>query len=155
MNYCTLNSYGSQTPLAIRSCQLTNESDSAFVGMLEAYRNTGGLARAQEVFNLFKSHNDLGVTTLARWISLRRVLSLEWNADVWLPLFQFERQCMTIKPTFVPVLAELNQAFTPWELAYWCAQPHRWLDGDSPANMLDADAPRVLRAACSDHFALQ
>jgi hypothetical protein len=28
------------------------------------------------------------------------------------------------------------------------------LDGQRPADALDADAPRVLRAACADRFAL-
>ncbi|NVO06977.1 MAG: hypothetical protein HXX19_14100 [Rhodoferax sp.] len=107
------------------------------------------------MFTLFKSRNGLGVATLARWIARRSVLSLEWNADVWMPLFQFERQCMNVKPALEPVLAELNPIFTPWELTHWCAQPHRWLDGISPANTLDVDAKRVLRAACADHFALQ
>jgi hypothetical protein len=123
--------------------------------MLESYRSSGGLARAQEVFTLFKHRSDLGVATLARWIARRNVLSLEWHADMWLPLFQFERDCMAIKPSLEPVFAALNPVLTPWELAYWCAQPHRWLDGDSPANTLDTDAPRVLRAACVDRMALQ
>jgi hypothetical protein len=132
-----------------------NELDHAFIGMLELYRSSGGLARAQEVFALFKSRSDLGAATLERWIERRAVLSLQWHAEVWLPLFQFERQCMTIKPTLEPVFAALNPVLQPWELASWCAQPHRWLDGDSPANALDADGPRVLRAACADRFTRQ
>jgi hypothetical protein len=131
------------------------ETDHAFIGMLESYRHSGGLARAQEVFTLFKSRSNLGVATLARWIARRSVLSLEWHADMWLPLFQFEPQRMAVKPALEPVLAALNPVFTPWELACWCAQPHRWLDGNSPADTLDADASRVLRAACADRLALQ
>jgi hypothetical protein len=131
----------------------TNENDHAFIGMLEAYRSSGGLARAQEVFTLFKSRSELDVSTLARWMAQRSVLSLEWHADVWLPLFQFELQHMTVKPALEPVFAVLNPVCTPWELAQWCAQPHRWLDGESPADTLDTDASGVLRAACVDRFA--
>lgn len=133
----------------------SNENDHAFIGMLESYRSSGGLARAQEVFTLFKSRSNLGVETLARWMAQRTVLSVEWHADVWLPLFQFEREHMALKPALEPVLAALNPVFTPWELAHWCAQPHRWLHGDSPANTLDRDATQVLRAACADRLALQ
>jgi hypothetical protein len=132
-----------------------NENDHAFIGMLEAYRSSGGLARAQEVFTLFKSRSDLDVVTLARWMAQRAVLSLEWHDDVWLPLFQFERQHMGLKPALEPVLAVLNPVLSPWELAHWCAQPHRWLNGDSPADTLDLDAAQVLRAACADRLALQ
>jgi hypothetical protein len=135
------------------ACPPSNENDHAFIAMLASYRRSGGLARAQEVFTLFKSRSDLGVATLARWMAQRSVLSLEWHADVWMPLFQFERQRMTIKPVLEPVFAALNPVLTPWELAHWCAQPHRWLDGESPADTLDTDAPLVLRAACADRFA--
>ena len=131
-----------------------NENDYAFIDMLASYRGGGGLARAQEVFTMFKSRSDLGVQMLARWMAQRTVLSLEWHAEVWLPLFQFERQHMTVKPALEPVLAALNPVFTPWELAHWCAQPHRWLDGQSPADALETDAAGVLRAACADRFAL-
>jgi hypothetical protein len=103
---------------------------------------------------MFKGRSDLGVMTLARWMAQRTVLSLEWHADVWVPLFQFELQHMTVKPAMVPVLAVLNPVCTPWELAHWCAQPHRLLVGQSPADALDAGATQVLRAACADRFTL-
>ena len=154
MNYHAANPTEGQDLAATRPCLLGNESDSAFIDMLVSFRSTGGLVRAQEVFTLFKSRNGLGVATLARWIARRSVLSLEWNADVWMPLFQFERRCMGIKPTLVPVFAALNPVFTPWELAHWCVQPHHWLQGCSPADTLDADAAQVLRAACADRFAM-
>ena len=128
------------------------EDDRAFVSLLNAYRSSGGLARAKEVFSLVKTRSNLGVAVLANSIARRNVLSLQWQADVWMPLFQFERQGMTIKPTLEPVLAALNPFFTPWALAQWCAQPNRWLDGKSPADTLDADADRVLRAACDERF---
>ena len=132
-----------------------NENDQAFISLLDLYRGSGGLARAQEVFIMFKSRNDLGVAALAGWIAHRTVLCLQWSTDVWLPLFQFELQCMTVKPDVQPVYAALIPLLTPWELAHWFAKPHKWLDGDSPANALDADGGRVLRVACADRFLLQ
>jgi hypothetical protein len=132
----------------------SNENDHAFIGMLDSYRNSGGLARAQEVFTLFKSRSALGVVTLAHAMAQRTVLSLEWHADVWVPLFQFEHQHMGVKPPLAPVFAALNPVFTPWELAHWCAQPHLLLNGQSPADALDTDATQVLRAACADRFTL-
>jgi hypothetical protein len=140
-------------PLA-SACHPGNENDHAFIGMLESYRNSGGLARAQEVFTLFKSRSGLEVGRLAHWMAQRTVLSLEWHADIWVPLFQFEPQHMTVKPALEPVLAALNPVCTPWELAHWCAQPHRLLGGQSPADALDTDPTEVLRVACADRFSL-
>ena len=154
MTDCAAKSYEILTLLSLDSNHLSNESDSAFIDMLVSYRCTGGLARAQEVFSLFKGSNGLGVATLAHWIAQRSVVSLEWNGDVWMPLFQFERRSMNVKSALEPVLAELNPIFTPWELAHWCAQPHSSLGGISPANTLDFDAKRVLDAACADRVAL-
>lgn len=131
-----------------------DETGPAFIGMLNLYRRSGGLARAQEVFDRFKSRNGLDATTLARWVARRQVLCLQWNGEVWLPLFQFEYQYMTVKPTLEPVFATLNPVFSPWKLANWCAQPHQELDGESPANALSTSAAQVLRAACADSLAL-
>jgi hypothetical protein len=132
----------------------SNENDHTFIGMLDSYRNSGGLARAQEVFMLFKSRSALGAVALAHAMAQRTVLSLEWHADVWVPLFQFELRHMAVKPALAPVLAVLNPMYTPWELAYWCAQPHKLLDCQSPADAPDTDATQVLRAACADRFTL-
>ena len=132
----------------------SKENDHAFIGMLDSFRSSGGLARAQEVFTLFKGRSDMGVVTLAHWMAQRAVVSLEWHADVWVPLFQFELQHMVVKPTLAPVFTVLNPVFTPWELAQWCAQPHHLLDGRNPADALDTDATLVLRAACADRFTL-
>ena len=137
-----------------KECQSENDIDHAFISILEGYGSSGGLARAREVFALFKSRSGLGVDTLARWIAHRRVLSLEWHGEVWLPLFQFERQHMTLKPALKPVLVALNPVFTPWQLTHWCAQPHCWLNGERPVDALDTDAARVLHAAHIDRYAL-
>jgi hypothetical protein len=138
----------------LRTAPPAVETDQAFIGMLDGYRSSGGLARAQEVFTLFKSRSSQDVITLAHAMALRAVLSFEWHANVWVPLFQFERQHMTLKAALEPVLAALNPVCTPWELAQWCAKPHRLLDGQSPADALEADTLRVLRVACADRSTL-
>jgi len=51
----------SRTFPAAYACLPDDESDQAFVGMLNSYRNSGGLARAKEVFNLFRTRSGLGV----------------------------------------------------------------------------------------------
>ncbi len=53
-----------------------------------------------------------GPSVLARWIALRQVVSFEWQAQTWLPLFQFDRRDMSIHP----------------ELAHWFARPNSSLE---------------------------
>jgi hypothetical protein len=130
------------------------ERDVAFIRMLGLYRSSGGLARADEVSSLFLSCNDLGSATLERWIARRGVLCIAWQSDAWFPVFQFDRQSMTVKSAAGQIFAALNPKLTPWDLAQWCAQPHLWLDSESPADTLDADADLVLRAACHKRLEL-
>lgn len=135
--------------------RLTQEcrTDSQFMEMLHAYRQSGGLARAQEVFVQFKTRSANEPSVLARWIVKRSVISFDWQSKVWIPLFQFNRADMTLQTGIVEVLMALNPVFESWELAYWFAQPNRWLEnGSKPADLIRTDAHAVLRAACSDRF---
>lgn len=106
---------------AASSEQLTqeNQTDRQFMTMLDSYRCNGGLARAQEVFTLFKSRHGTDPATLARWIVRRSAISFDWQSKVWIPLFQFNRADMTIQPPIIPILNALNPVFSPWELASW------------------------------------
>ena len=139
---------------AASSDQLTQEyqADRQFMSMLDSYRCSGGLARAQEVFTLFKSRHGADPATLARWIVSRRAISFDWQSQVWIPLFQFNRVDMTLQPQITPILNALTPVFSPWELANWFAQPNQWLDHATPAGMLIVDTQAVLRAACADRF---
>lgn len=134
--------------------QLTNEVqvDRQFMALLDAYRNTGGLARAQEVFTMYRARHGADVATLARWIVRREVISFDWQSKVWIPLFQFERTTMTLQPGLNCILTVLNPIFHAEEMATWFAQPSRWLLDQAPADMLGTDADAVLKAACTDRF---
>ena len=68
-------------------------------------------------------------------------------------LFKFKGADMTLQTGIVEVLMALNPVFESWEMAYWFAQPNRWLEnGSKPADLIRTDAHAVLRAACSDRF---
>jgi hypothetical protein len=138
----------------ISNDQLTHETqvDLQFMSMLDSYRNTGGLARAQEVFTMFKSHHGADAVTLARWIVRREVISFDWQSKVWIPLFQFDRAHMALQPGLNFVLAALNPLFGAWEMATWFAKPNHCLQGRTPSESLGTDAHAVLNAACADRF---
>ncbi len=137
-------------PLASLSPKTT--SDPQFLGLLNAYRPCGGLARASEVFAMFKSHAHLGAATLERAIVTRSVVCFDWQSTTWMPLFQFKSSDMALHPELEPVLRELRPVFDAWEVASWFARDNGWLCGHAPAEMLASDPIEVLNAARADRF---
>jgi hypothetical protein len=129
-----------------------NQINRQFMEMLDSYRATNGLARAQEVFTMYKFHHGNDVAMLARWIVKRDVVSFDWQSKVWVPLFQFDRSDMSILPGMKPILAVLNSFFAPWKMALWFAEPNRSLQGRTPAAAMGSDPHGVLSAACVDRF---
>ena len=134
--------------------QLAQESqvDHQFMGMLDSYRISGGVARAQEVFTMYKSQPLADVAILARWIVQRNIISFDWQSTVWIPLFQFDRLTMTPRAGLQAVLAVLNPVLGPWEIAMWFTQPNPWLSGRTPANTLGTDAAAAVGGASADCF---
>jgi len=128
--------------------------DEQFVELLHSYRSCGGLARAEEALALLEGEVEQGLSTLARWIALRQVISFEWQGQIWLPLFQFDRRDMSIHPQLMPILSELRGVFDAWEAAHWFARPNSTLDGLSPAEAFRDDPASVLQAARTDRFTI-
>jgi hypothetical protein len=126
-----------------------DRADHQFVAMLDSYRDSGGLARLQEVGALFKHRCGCDLTLLASWIANKKVICFEWQSEMWLPLFQFNRFDMTLQPGLSLILAELSSDFDAWQLAHWFAQPNPWLGNRSPAAMLGPDQAAVLDASRS------
>lgn len=128
-------------------CAQECRADHQFVAMLNSYRGSGGLAREQEVVALFKRRYGPDLATLASWIVEREVICFEWQSQIWLPWFQFNRFDMTPQPELGQVLAELTCVYDPWELANWFAQPNPWLADRTPVDTLASDLSAVLHAA--------
>lgn len=129
-----------------------DSADHQFIAMLDAFRDSGGLAPVQEVVTLFKRCNGSDLRTLAGLIADKKVISFEWASKVWLPLFQFNRVDMRPQVGLGPVLAQLTSVFNAWQLANWFAQPNPWLWDRTPATMLGLDLSAVLHAARADRF---
>lgn len=126
--------------------------DQQFVGMLDAFRDTGGLARTAEVLARLQSSHRHADEVLAQWIDQRRVICFEWQMRDWIPLFQFNRFTLAPHRQLQPVLMELNTAFDAWELGNWFATPNSWLAEQPPVAALMTDLPAVLHAARADRF---
>jgi hypothetical protein len=129
-----------------------NARDRQFIEMLRGFRETGGLARGDEVADMLLRATGHDVSLLARWIVTKQVLSFDWHGELWLPLFQFELATMERRENVRRVIAELSPAFDAWHLSCWFATPNSWLSGRAPVESLAIDLPAVLQAARADRF---
>lgn len=131
-----------------------HHTDEEFITLLDSYRDSGGLARSQELFVMFGLYAHSNVAMLAQWIGRRHVISFDWDSKIWLPLFQFNRSEMTLQPQpgLSQVLTELGAVFDCWEIAHWFTQPNAWIEDQTPVATLKRDVFAVLNAARADRF---
>ncbi|HZE92735.1 MAG TPA: hypothetical protein VE029_13655 [Rhizobacter sp.] len=139
-----------QDPLSGSSGKL--DRDNEFVAMLHGFRESGGLARGDEVADMLQRIAGHDVSHLARWIVTREVLSFQWHRELWVPLFQFNLSDMSLKDGPRRVSAELAPAFDAWNLSRWFVQPNAWLKDRSPLQVISSDASAVFQAARADRF---
>jgi hypothetical protein len=123
------------------------QRDMRFVNLLNAFRSSGGLARANEVASQFQRYGAQDISVLGGWLLKRQVIAFEWHSKLWMPLFQFNPSDMTLRAGLADVLAELVVVYNDWDLASWFANPNPWLSDGLPADTLAVAAPQVLWAA--------
>jgi len=126
--------------------------EAQFHDVIEAYHRSGGVATGNEVAALVRPHRDQAVSTVARWIVARDVLSFDWRMQPLVPLFQFDLARMLPRKCVSEVLAELVDVFDNWDLARWFAEPNAWLGDRAPADLITACPHDVLDAARADRF---
>jgi hypothetical protein len=132
------------------------ERDRRFVGMLRAFRSTGGLLRGDEVSELISYHRQSdasqSISRLARQIATREVVSFEWRGERWLPLFQFQLSDMSLREPVRQVAAELAPVMDGWALANWFATANAWLGQRTPVEALKDDVSSVIQAARAERY---
>lgn len=130
------------------------DHDETFVEMLAAYRATGGVARAVDIAGSLRHGRDQGLPVIARWIAAGHVVHFQWSGDYWLPVFQFVRPGMSLRPGLTRVLAQLSPVLDAWDVAQWFVHPSPWLGGQRPVSLIATQARHVEEAARADRFAL-
>ena len=123
-----------------------------FRALQAAFARVGGSAPADDVCGLLRPHWSQPLSRVARWIAGREVVSVTWQAQVWLPLFQFERPSLDVVPAVAELVCALRPVYDEWELAEWFVRPHDLLGGQAPALRLACDPCAVKEAARLDHF---
>lgn len=125
-----------------------------FAALLHAFRDSGGTARGDDLGQLFEQHLRGDYVSLAKLLVARRVFGFKWRQTLWIPMFQFDAQDLSVKPAGQRVIDELGSAFDGWRLAEWFADANAWLGGRRPVDALDAHLPEVLDAARHDRASL-
>jgi len=126
--------------------------DREFLQMNEAYGLHGGFASGDEVAWRMRRDHEQPISTLAKWIVRREIVSLVWRSQLLVPLFQFNNDDMQVREIVRDVLAELADVFDDWELATWFAQPNAFLRNDRPVDFVSIDDAGLLHAARADRF---
>ena len=124
-------------------------SGRGFIALLEAFRATGGTVPGEIVGRLLEEHEVGNAISLAKLIYTGQVFGFEWRASLWIPMFQFDADDLSLKAGAQRVRAELPSLWSGWTLASWFAGPNARLDGRSPADMLDLHLDAVMRTARS------
>jgi hypothetical protein len=122
---------------------------NGFIALLEAFRATGGTAPGEIVGRLLEEHQAGDTVSLARLIHSGQVFGFEWRASLWIPMFQFDADDLSLKPDAQSVRAELPSLWSGWTTASWFAAPNSLLGDLCPADMLLADPQAALQAARS------
>lgn len=145
-----------QLPMSVRHLVLQDKPapglpgdagrDRCFVGMLRAFRETGGLARGDEVAELLAQRGAGDVSRLARWIVAREVIAFDWRGELWVPLFQFNLADMSLRTDVRQVARALGPTLDSWGIAVWFSTANAELDGRAPVDVL-VDDPQALLAA--------
>jgi hypothetical protein len=120
--------------------------------IVRTFARMGGIASSDQVLGLMPDRGEQPLSRLARHLVDRTAISFSWQSATWLPLFQFDRPGMSIRPSVTLVLSHLVDVFDDWELAAWFAQPNSWLGAMSPLEAIASIPGRVHEAARIDQF---
>jgi len=127
-------------------------SRPGFCSMRAAFAATGGIARGDDVARQLEDHGVGDYIGLARLISRGDVFGFDWCGALWIPMFQFDAEDLSVRPAARLVLEELGPGFDGWQRAAWLARPNPWLANRAPVDVLDAHLTEVLAAARTDRF---
>lgn len=122
-------------------------SGRGFIALLEAFRETGGTALSKVVGRLLEQHQLDYRISLDRLICTGQVFGFKWRGGLWVPMFQFDPQDLSVKSSAQKVCTELSSLPSGWAVASWFAQPNERLNGRKPVDVLARDPQAVLWTA--------
>ena len=137
---------------AFESPSVRNPTEHDFNQMRAAYRATGGVVCANELARLLEENRRVYLMSLEKLVALGAVFGFEWRGTLWIPMFQFERPALAVKPAPRRVLCEVARQTDRWRVAAWFVRPCPALNQRRPVELLDSNLPQVLEAARTDRY---
>lgn len=122
----------------------------AFVAMLEIYRSSGGMLRAENLSRLLKTHGAEGASNLTGLLASRAVYGFHWQESMWVPMFQFDPRNLSVNRLPSQVREALGPDFEDWSLASWFARRNPKLGNQRPVELLESDFSELMQAARED-----
>ena len=120
-----------------------------FVALLKAFRASGGIAPAHGLECLRAEYAIGGAASLPKLILAGEIFGFTWCGNLWMPMFQFAPDDLSVRPGPRRVRDVLPSSWTPWALAAWFASPSLFLDDQCPTDVLEVNLVATLDAARS------
>ena len=128
--------------------------DVALAELMAGYGAHGGLASTDELVGLMRPHWRQPISTLAKWIIGRKVVSFMSRTQFVLPVFQFARPRMTPNEAVCDCSIELGDFMGVEAFAAWFVRPCEWLGQRMPVDLLLKNPAAVVDAAGRTRLAL-
>jgi hypothetical protein len=133
-------------------CAAEGDEDAELTWLMATFAQHGGVLAGDEVADLMRPFVNQPLSRLARWIVAREVVTIVLRSALFVPMFQFERGLMELRPQCREAVLELSGAMDNEEIALWFAAPNAWLDGAPPVAVLERDPDGIVVAARADRF---
>lgn len=118
-----------------------------------AFAGSGGLRSVGELAHRNDSHSRTRFAHMARWIATREIIGFMWQAEPWVPMFQFDAgPRLQPRRALQPLFGLLVPLYDAWEMANWFARPNQWLSGHRPVDACAGHLAAVLDVAHLEHF---
>lgn len=121
-----------------------------FLQLIRAFFASGGTSRYGELAQLLNEHQATGHDHLDAWIASKQLLAFEWHLCLWIPMFQFDLNHLSLKPVVHQIRMELDPSLSGWLQARWFAEMNARLHGRRPVDLIDTAPQGVLEAARED-----
>ena len=128
------------------------DEEGRFVAIAAMFGRHGGMLTVADAHRLALLRSTRAGSELARQISTRESIWLTGHGRIWLPLFQFDPQTMSVRHEVLAVTAELRHVFDEGDMACWFVECNSWLGHRAPVAVIDENPTWVLETARADRF---
>lgn len=115
--------------------------------LVQVYQRFGGVRTGDEIAYLLSETVEQAISVVAKWVVAQRVVFLSFEGQLLLPMFQFERERLALRPSVVGAIDELMPRMGSKEIAAWFVTPEPSLGGCRPIEALEVDPVAVRCAA--------